>query len=223
MCLPQGFVRGFAEVRHREHASWFRGGRGGCRCHGGLFSKRRAIRTMNVRSGKRRVRCARPAPRRKFRQSPPSRMQRPARDRRARDGANHRGESSHENAEGAPMMQRTVRARSRPGDHRSQRRRFGWHSQPRRAWPRPRRRRPSIDGTCPTRRRRRAHRKSAARPRRRSSRSDRHRGHHPPPRGVRCRAPCAQQPDTLGLMGGQIGELGFRYRWATGDRWPEVP
>lgn len=30
-------------------------------------------------------------------------------------------------------------------------------------------------------------------------------------------------PDTLGLMGAQLGELGFRYRWATGDRWPEMP
>ncbi len=29
--------------------------------------------------------------------------------------------------------------------------------------------------------------------------------------------------DTLGLSAGQLGELGFRYRWATGDRWPEVP
>lgn len=29
--------------------------------------------------------------------------------------------------------------------------------------------------------------------------------------------------DRLGLAGGQLGELGFRYRWATGDRWPEFP
>lgn len=29
--------------------------------------------------------------------------------------------------------------------------------------------------------------------------------------------------DKLGLAGGQTGELGFRYRWATGDRWPEFP
>lgn len=30
-------------------------------------------------------------------------------------------------------------------------------------------------------------------------------------------------PDKLGLAGGQIGELGFRYRWASQDRWPEFP
>lgn len=29
--------------------------------------------------------------------------------------------------------------------------------------------------------------------------------------------------DTLGLAGAQTGELGFRYRWATGDKWPEFP
>lgn len=29
--------------------------------------------------------------------------------------------------------------------------------------------------------------------------------------------------DKLGLLGGQLGELGFRYRFATGDRWPEFP
>jgi hypothetical protein len=29
--------------------------------------------------------------------------------------------------------------------------------------------------------------------------------------------------DQLGLAGAQTGELGFRYRWATGDRWPEFP
>lgn len=29
--------------------------------------------------------------------------------------------------------------------------------------------------------------------------------------------------DPIGLSAGQIGELGFRYRWATGDRWPEFP
>lgn len=30
-------------------------------------------------------------------------------------------------------------------------------------------------------------------------------------------------PDKLGIAGGQLGEIGFRYRWATGDRWPEFP
>lgn len=30
-------------------------------------------------------------------------------------------------------------------------------------------------------------------------------------------------PDSLVLNGAQFGELGFRYRWATGDRWPEFP
>lgn len=30
-------------------------------------------------------------------------------------------------------------------------------------------------------------------------------------------------PDSIGLAGAQLGELGFRYRWATGDRWPEFP
>lgn len=29
--------------------------------------------------------------------------------------------------------------------------------------------------------------------------------------------------DDVGLAAGQLGELGFRYRWATGDRWPELP
>ena len=29
--------------------------------------------------------------------------------------------------------------------------------------------------------------------------------------------------DSIGLAGAQLGELGFRYRWATGDRWPEFP
>lgn len=29
--------------------------------------------------------------------------------------------------------------------------------------------------------------------------------------------------DLLGLAGAQTGELGLRYRWATGDRWPEFP
>lgn len=33
----------------------------------------------------------------------------------------------------------------------------------------------------------------------------------------------AATPDTLGLLGADLGQLGLRYRWATGDRWPEFP
>ena len=33
----------------------------------------------------------------------------------------------------------------------------------------------------------------------------------------------AQSPDELGLRGAEFGNLGFRYKWATGDRWPEFP
>lgn len=33
----------------------------------------------------------------------------------------------------------------------------------------------------------------------------------------------ARGPDDLGLRGAEFGQLGFRYRWATGDRWPEFP
>jgi hypothetical protein len=29
--------------------------------------------------------------------------------------------------------------------------------------------------------------------------------------------------DPIGTAAAQFGELGFRYRWATGDRWPELP
>lgn len=29
--------------------------------------------------------------------------------------------------------------------------------------------------------------------------------------------------DALGIASAQLGELGFRYRFATGDRWPEIP
>lgn len=29
--------------------------------------------------------------------------------------------------------------------------------------------------------------------------------------------------DPVGTAGSQFGEIGFRYRWATGDRWPEFP
>jgi hypothetical protein len=32
-----------------------------------------------------------------------------------------------------------------------------------------------------------------------------------------------RSPDSLGFASAQFGELGFRYRWATGDRWPEFP
>lgn len=30
-------------------------------------------------------------------------------------------------------------------------------------------------------------------------------------------------PDDLGLVGAELGALGLRYRWATGDRWPDFP
>lgn len=30
-------------------------------------------------------------------------------------------------------------------------------------------------------------------------------------------------PDNLGFFGTDVGQLGLRYRWATGDRWPEFP
>jgi hypothetical protein len=33
----------------------------------------------------------------------------------------------------------------------------------------------------------------------------------------------AHNPDELGLRGAEFGNLGFRYKWATGDRWPEFP
>jgi hypothetical protein len=33
----------------------------------------------------------------------------------------------------------------------------------------------------------------------------------------------AHSPDELGLVGADIGQLGLRYRWATGDRFPEFP
>ncbi|AGP33476.1 hypothetical protein [Sorangium cellulosum] len=33
----------------------------------------------------------------------------------------------------------------------------------------------------------------------------------------------AATPDRLGLLGADLGQLGLRYRWATGDRWPEFP
>ncbi|WP_437968261.1 hypothetical protein WMF04_02720 [Sorangium sp. So ce260] len=33
----------------------------------------------------------------------------------------------------------------------------------------------------------------------------------------------AATPDQLGLLGADLGQLGLRYRWATGDRWPEFP
>jgi hypothetical protein len=33
----------------------------------------------------------------------------------------------------------------------------------------------------------------------------------------------AHSPDELGLVGADLGQLGLRYRWATGDRWPEFP
>ncbi len=33
----------------------------------------------------------------------------------------------------------------------------------------------------------------------------------------------AASPDTLGIQGADLGLLGVRYRWATGDRWPEFP
>jgi hypothetical protein len=30
-------------------------------------------------------------------------------------------------------------------------------------------------------------------------------------------------PDELGLRGADFGQIGLRYKWATGDRWPEFP
>jgi len=33
----------------------------------------------------------------------------------------------------------------------------------------------------------------------------------------------AASPDSLGVVGADIGQLGVRYRWATGDRWAEFP
>jgi hypothetical protein len=33
----------------------------------------------------------------------------------------------------------------------------------------------------------------------------------------------AKSPDALGLEGADIGQIGLRYRWATGDRWAEFP
>ena len=33
----------------------------------------------------------------------------------------------------------------------------------------------------------------------------------------------AASPDQLGLLGADLGQLGLRYRWSTGDRWPEFP
>jgi hypothetical protein len=33
----------------------------------------------------------------------------------------------------------------------------------------------------------------------------------------------AHGPDNLGLVGADFGQLGLRYRWATGDRFPELP
>jgi hypothetical protein len=30
-------------------------------------------------------------------------------------------------------------------------------------------------------------------------------------------------PDSLGLVGADLATLGLRYRWATGDRWPDFP
>ena len=30
-------------------------------------------------------------------------------------------------------------------------------------------------------------------------------------------------PDEIGLAGADLGQIGLRYRWATGDRWPEFP
>ena len=33
----------------------------------------------------------------------------------------------------------------------------------------------------------------------------------------------ASSPDALRLEGAEIAQLGFRYRWATGDRFPEFP
>lgn len=33
----------------------------------------------------------------------------------------------------------------------------------------------------------------------------------------------ASTPDTLGLLGADLSQLALRYKWATGDRWPEFP
>lgn len=33
----------------------------------------------------------------------------------------------------------------------------------------------------------------------------------------------AHSTDDLGLRGAEFGNIGFRYKWATGDRWPEFP
>jgi hypothetical protein len=33
----------------------------------------------------------------------------------------------------------------------------------------------------------------------------------------------AYSPDSLGLAGADLGQIGLRYRWATGDRFPEFP
>jgi len=33
----------------------------------------------------------------------------------------------------------------------------------------------------------------------------------------------AMSPDSLGLVGADIGQIGLRYRWATGDRWADFP
>jgi hypothetical protein len=33
----------------------------------------------------------------------------------------------------------------------------------------------------------------------------------------------AASPDSLGVVGADLGQLGIRYRWATGDRWSEFP
>jgi hypothetical protein len=30
-------------------------------------------------------------------------------------------------------------------------------------------------------------------------------------------------PDEIGLAGADLGQIGMRYRWATGDLWPEFP
>lgn len=33
----------------------------------------------------------------------------------------------------------------------------------------------------------------------------------------------AASPDQLGLLGADLGQLGLRYKWSTGDRWPDFP
>jgi hypothetical protein len=30
-------------------------------------------------------------------------------------------------------------------------------------------------------------------------------------------------PDEIGISGADLGQIGLRYRWATGDLWPEFP